>query len=227
MNKYQTFEQFLTTSGSNIAIGEFVVSLLMAAFLAFVLSHIYVRFGSALSNRKRFGRNFILISMTTMLIISIVKASLALSLGLVGALSIVRFRTAVKEPEELAYMFLSIAIGLGLGANQQFITIVAFIVIIGIIFLKHLLSRQGDDQNLNLTIYSDSPQQIKLKQLIETLQKHCLLVNLKRFDENDESFEAHFLIKIKDFDKLNEAKEALKKLSSSIKISFLDNIGVF
>ena len=53
--------------------------------------------------------------MTTMLIITVVKSSLALSLGLVGALSIVRFRAAIKEPEELAYLFLTIAIGLALG----------------------------------------------------------------------------------------------------------------
>ena len=50
--------------------------------------------------------------MTTMLIISIVKSSLALSLGLVGALSIIRFRAAIKEPEELAYLFLAIGISI-------------------------------------------------------------------------------------------------------------------
>ena len=58
-----------------------------------------------------------LITMTTMLIISIVKSSLALSLGLVGALSVIRFRAAIKEPEELTYLFLTIAIGLGFGAK--------------------------------------------------------------------------------------------------------------
>jgi hypothetical protein len=62
-----------------------------------------------------------MITMTTMLIITIVKASLALSLGLVGALSIVRFRAAIKEPEELAYLFLAIAIGLDFGAGQRVI----------------------------------------------------------------------------------------------------------
>ena len=59
------------------------------------------------------------ICLTTLLVISVVKSSLALSLGLVGALSIVRFRTPIKEPEELAYIFLAIAIGLALGADQK------------------------------------------------------------------------------------------------------------
>ena len=67
--------------------------------------------------------------MTTMLIITIVKSSLALSLGLVGALSVVRFRTAIKEPEELSYLFFTIAIGLGFGANQTLITVIGFVLI--------------------------------------------------------------------------------------------------
>ena len=59
-----------------------------------------------------------MLSLITFLVILIVKSSLALSLGLVGALSIVRFRTPIKEPEELIYLFLAIALGLGYGAGQ-------------------------------------------------------------------------------------------------------------
>ena len=119
MGRFRTFEQFLTTSSAQISVVSFAVNLLLAAVLAFILSRVYVRFGRSLSNRKAFARNFVLITMTTMLIITIVKSSLALSLGLVGALSIVRFRTALKEPEELAYMFLCISIGLGLPQGPQ------------------------------------------------------------------------------------------------------------
>ena len=86
-----------------------------------------------MSNRKTMAFNLLLLVLITSLVISIVKSSLALSLGLVGALSIVRFRTAIKEPEELIYLFIAIAIGLGIGANQYYITVIAFIVIILII----------------------------------------------------------------------------------------------
>ena len=68
--------------------------------------------------QKEFSKNFVVLGVTTTIVIMIVKSSLALSLGLVGALSIVRFRAAIKEPEELVYLFLIIAIGLGCGANQ-------------------------------------------------------------------------------------------------------------
>ena len=67
--------------------------------------------------RRDLGLVLPVIALTTLLVISVVKSSLALSLGLVGALSIVRFRTPIKEPEELAYIFLSIAVGLALGAG--------------------------------------------------------------------------------------------------------------
>jgi len=94
MNKIQSFEQFLTTSSVKVPIIDFIFNILLAALLAYVLGLVYARFANSLSNRKSFSKNFIIITVTTMLVISIVKSSLALSLGLVGALSIVRFRTA-------------------------------------------------------------------------------------------------------------------------------------
>ena len=69
------------------------------------------------------ARSFPLLTCATIAVISVVKSSMALSLGLVGALSIVRFRTAVKDSEELVYLFLCIGIGLALGAGQPLIAI--------------------------------------------------------------------------------------------------------
>jgi hypothetical protein len=120
-----TFEEFLATQSPHIPLGDFAVNIVLAAVLSFILGQVYIYYGSTLSNRRMFARNFMMLAMTTMLIITVVKSSLALSLGLVGALSIIRFRAAIKEPEELAYIFLVISIGLGLGADQRLITIVA------------------------------------------------------------------------------------------------------
>ncbi len=226
MGKFQTFQEFLTTTSVKIPVFSFTINLLLAALLSFLLGWVYVRYGSALSNRKLFSRNFLLMTMITMLIISIVKSSLALSLGLVGALSIVRFRAAIKEPEELLYLFFAIAIGLGLGADQMVITIIAFIIIIGILIIRRKVSYGEDNQNLHLTIHSNGPQKIELEQIVDVLQKTCLGVNLKRFDETNKFIEASFLIEFHNFEQLNEAKNALQKLNDSIKINFLDNKGI-
>ena len=102
---------------------------MLTAVLAHILGLLYKQYGNSLSNRGSFGKNFVMLAVTIMLIITIVKSSLALSLGLVGALSIVRFRTAIKEPEELTFLFLNIAIGLGFGADQKLATIIGFIFI--------------------------------------------------------------------------------------------------
>ncbi len=227
MNRMQTFEQFLTTSNINIPISTFIINLLIAVLLAFLLAYIYVRYGNSLSNRSLFGRNFYLLTATTMMIITIVKSSLALSLGLVGALSIVRFRAAIKEPEELAYLFFTIGIGLGLGADQRLITIVAFIIIAPIIIIrKRMSSKNEGNQNLNLSISCNEGDKIELEQLIKTLNEYCSVVNLKRFDETKERLEASFLIEFVDFDKLNAIRKSLHGLNNSLKISFLDNKGM-
>ena len=133
----QLLRQFLVTPAIEIPILTFLLNLILTGFLGLSLNWVYSYYGTSLSNRKLLGQNLIIMAMTTMLIISIVKSSLALSLGLVGALSIVRFRTAIKEPEELTYLFLAIAIGLGLGANQRTIILIAFLIIVtAIIFIK-------------------------------------------------------------------------------------------
>ena len=118
-----TFEKFLATEYIHVSLLEFVINILITAILAELLAYVYNKFSKSFSDRKLISSNFVYVAMTTMLIFTVVKSSLALSLGLVGALSIVRFRTAIKDPEELSYLFLSIAIGLGLGANQRYITI--------------------------------------------------------------------------------------------------------
>ncbi|TFG45539.1 MAG: DUF4956 domain-containing protein, partial [Candidatus Brocadiia bacterium] len=90
MDTFPSFENFLATTSVQIPLFSFLANLLLTALLAAVLGRVYIRFGHSLSNRRLFARNFILLAMTVMLIITIVKSSLALSLGLVGALSIVR-----------------------------------------------------------------------------------------------------------------------------------------
>ena len=99
MNKLDTFQNFIASQSMKIPIFDFLLNLIIASLLAILLSKFYVRYGKSLSNRKSFAGNYLLMTMVTMLIISIVKSSLALSLGLVGALSIVRFRAAIKEPK--------------------------------------------------------------------------------------------------------------------------------
>jgi len=219
----QTFEEFLRTESVQIPIFEFVLNMVLTAILSYLLSRVYIRCGKALSNRVYFGENFMLMAMTTMLIISVVKASLALSLGLVGALSIVRFRAAIKEPEELAYLFLAIGIGLGFGADQRITTLVAFIIISSMIIIKFKFQANYKiDENLFLTIKSN-PSKINIGKIVDVLKSHCDQVMLKRLDENDKTIEASFFVHFTDFNNLEKAKLAIQGMDKTAKLLVIDS----
>jgi hypothetical protein len=222
----QTFQEFLANQSAQIPVMDFILNLVLAAVLAYILRGVYVKYGNSLSNRRAFARNLILMAVTTLLIITVVKSSLALSLGLVGALSIVRFRAAIKEPEELAYLFLAIAIGLGFGADQRVITLVAFVIIVGIIWLMKLSSSSEENQNLYLMVSSHNPDKVELEDIVQVLRTHCAAVNLKRFDDTREVLEAAFLVEFDDYPQLLAAKTELLDLSGAVKIKFLDNKGL-
>jgi hypothetical protein len=226
MNKKQTFQDFIVNQSPEISIFWFASNLIIAAFLAFLLALLYERFGQSLSNRKSFSRNLIFLTMTTMLVITIVKTSLALSLGLVGALSIVRFRAAIKEPEELVYLFLAIAIGLGFGANQGGVTVLAFVIISGMIFIVNFYSKPGDYQNLHLTISSERSPSLTLNQVTKVLNANCSKVVLKRFDEHLDVFQAIFLVEIDGIEELERTKDDLRKMNETVKITYSENKGI-
>jgi hypothetical protein len=137
---------------------NFVIDLILAGLLSYILSIVYKKYGRSISNRAMFSSNFLLLCVMTMIVITIFKSSLALSLGLVGALSIVRFRTVIKEPEELNYLFLCIAIGLGLCAGQREISCISFLFVVLFILLGESLHKGRDDYNLQLIISADDPQ---------------------------------------------------------------------
>ena len=99
------FEEWLGGLGANTALAiTCAFNTLIGGLAGLYIRELYRRCGSVFSNRDRFGNLFPLLTAITVVIIFVVKSSLALSLGLVGALSIVRFRTAIKNPEELTYL---------------------------------------------------------------------------------------------------------------------------
>ena len=109
----------------------FCFDLILCVICSFILKYLF-------NTKTIFSSNQIssvipLLSIITFLVISVVKSSLALSLGLVGALSIIRFRTPIKNPEELIYLFMALSLGIGFGANQILITLLVFVIFILVI----------------------------------------------------------------------------------------------
>jgi len=209
-----------------LEIANFIIALFVCALLAWILSWVYVKYGNSLSNRKAFAKNFIVLATTTMFIITVVKSSLALSLGLVGALSIVRFRAAIKEPEELTYLFLNIAIGLGCGANQVIITILAFISIVSFIIVSKYISVRKKEKNMAslssyLLIVCEN-KSVQLSQIVDILSANSNTLKLKRADEAHGRFEASFYIDFDEWVHYEKMREELMQLDEDMKITFMD-----
>ncbi|MBN1976360.1 MAG: DUF4956 domain-containing protein [Anaerolineae bacterium] len=220
-------DEFFASQASNLELATFVINLALAVVCSCVLSLVYIHWGASLTNRRKFAANFYLLTITTTFIILVVRSSIALSLGLVGALSIVRFRTAVKEAEELAYLFFAIGLGIGLGDNQRLITLVALAVGILIVGLLRLFRRSQADVNLHLTVVSHNPGKIELDQVMEALRPHTAKLKLLRVDETPEALETSFLVEFRRIANLNRARAALKALSEGVEITFLDNKGIW
>lgn len=220
-------KSFLNEIANQFTIGdtsvtEFLINIFITIALAYILGLVYSKYGSSLSNRKKLKQTFVLMAITVMIVITIVKSSLALSLGLVGALSIVRFRTAIKEPEELVYFFIAIAIGLGMGANQRFLTLIgATIIVIYIVIQNINAAKQEVLQNLIVTISNTSSSTLNENEILAILKEHCSNIDLRRLDEVNNTTELSLNVEFKSLDEIIKAKDSLKKLGE-IQFSFIE-----
>jgi len=228
MNDFQLIQNYLQGSvATPVSIINFILNMGLATILSYLVGRMYIKYGGTLSNRPAFAKNFILITITTMLVISIVKSSLALSLGLIGALSIVRFRAAIKEPEELSYLFLVIAIGLGLGAGQQVITVTAIITILIILRVKNYLDEDVSgannwDPDLYLTISAQKKNGLNLDEIIGLVEKHSAKSRLKRADVSSANIEVLFLLELQHVNDPHALESALRQIDSEVTITLLE-----
>ena len=221
-----SLKEVFSTQAAPFSIGSLILNLIVGAIIAFILKAHYKRFSSTLNNRDDFGNIFPFILLTTTLVISIVKSSLALSLGLVGALSIVRFRTPIKEPEELAYLFICIAAGLGLGANQTLPTVVAVLIILLIIYLTKNKKISDNEKNMFLSIECNIDKDDEKKNLIKNINKiigeDVLRFDLRRLDYRQNFLDITYQINVSDLEVLEKIIEKLKKVYPNISITYLD-----
>jgi len=203
--------------------GALVFNLLLGAVLSVAVSWYYVRFGEALSNRVKFARLLPVLCLITILVISVIKGSLALSLGLVGALSIVRFRTAIKDPEELIYLFMVIAIGIGLGADQRLATVISICVIMVLLVGTRLTSLRSQTQNLYLNIQvPEEGTDNALGSVNDILGRHAQFVDVRRLDRRDHTLQLTYYLDYKDKDKLAELVDDLRTNIPDSSFSFID-----
>ena len=163
---------------------------------------------------EKFSSN--VLASTVASLIAVVKSSLALSLGLVGALSVVRFRTAVKEPYNLAFILLAVCLGISIGASQFSFAIL--ITIFGILAILYAYKESAEDEKIaNRNIILDTisitiNSKYDLSNVYKILDKNCLTYTIKSINSvKDDNTEIVLNLSIKSHDSLNKIIESLKQ----------------
>ncbi len=215
-------EKYIQEFSATVPIDEFILNLIIISVLVTILRWFYIRYGNSISNRQKFANNFLPLAMGTVLIIMVVKSSIALSLGLVGALSIVRFRAAIKEPEELVYLFIVIGLGLAGGANQPILAIVAFFLILGILFLNKIFIKKQDFKKDDKMFVNITTDQTDLKEISNLVTGLFPYVELKRLDTLENGLDITYLCKANDIDQINNAQQSISKISPATRLSIIE-----
>ena len=174
------------------------LDVLLALGLAFVIGLfiflIYKKTYQGVMYSDSFGISLIAMSMITSLVIIAVTSNVVLSLGMVGALSIVRFRTAIKEPMDIAFLFWAIAVGIVLGAGLLPLAIIGS-VIIGIIIVVFSTRKIGDTPYILVVSCENEETESTAYELIKEDAKKSLL---KSKSVNKLGIELTYEVRIKD-----------------------------
>jgi|TARA_B100000745_G_C20085921_1_gene371077 hypothetical protein len=216
-NKFdELFKNIQITDNSSPLIT--ILCLFLTIFCSYILKYVYEKKSISLSSKYQLSSIIPILSATTYLVILIVKSSLALSLGLVGALSIVRFRTPVKEPEDLVYLFLSIAIGIGFGAFQIFSTLIVFLIIIIFIwFRSYKFDQVRNDYNLELTFNNNEIYQKNSNEIIQLLKKNSESLEFIRQDRDESGkIELNIRIRFKEFEQIKTVTKKLQEIDKAL-----------
>jgi len=210
---------------SSIDYFSWTLSLIILLILTFVIKISFDRHSNTVSNHKAFSNLFFLFSLTTFLIISVIKVSLVLSLGLVGALSIVRFRTAVKEPEQIVYLFLLIGVSISTGANQLIIAIVITLVFYIFSYFisnsKNSLLIESDYCKLIFSSKLTNEKQIELNKILENVND---VKKILRYSDDGEYTEITLGVIFNSVDSINDFKVKLKSVDQNVKLQYITSL---
>lgn len=170
MIKKSVVEEFSGT----LSTGDLFFSLLTAFLAALLITYIYKKTYTGVSYTKSFVLSIILLSMVTSLVIRTINSNLALSLGMVGALSIVRFRTAVKDPVDTIFMFWAITAGIMAGAGIYLTTLIATLIL-GILYMTSYMASFRKSEKYLLVVKADKNFSTQIMKLMDSKKKKCIL----------------------------------------------------
>ncbi len=221
MNDLDKFVEMVSGDSATLALLPTSFNFIICLIMAFIVRAFYVRRSFSLTGKNHIGAILPILSAVVFLVIIVVKSSLALSLGLVGALSIVRFRTPIKEPEELVYLFLAIALGLGYGAGQTLITTLISTLILFVVYFWLSNRKVGQTTEYNMVINWNSPD-ISFENLLESIDSKVESLKIVRLDYGEKTNTAVLLMVPSTGENLDGIISTLRSSVDGITCSFFE-----
>ena len=166
MNFSDIFKSSFLENVSSVSLLDMGIALALAFCLGLFIFMVYKKTFNGVMYSSSFGVTLIALTMITTVVILAVTSNVVLSLGMVGALSIVRFRTAIKEPLDIAFLFWSIAVGIVLAAGMIPLAVIGS-VIIGVILLVFVNKKSHVHPYILVLECSDQESENKAKEFIK------------------------------------------------------------
>ncbi|CAK8716683.1 DUF4956 domain-containing protein [Candidatus Electrothrix gigas] len=220
-NNILTIAENVQHASNQLDLLPVLFNFVLCVAMSFAIRSFYIHRSFSLTGKHHIASIIPILSAVVFLVIIIVKSSLALSLGLVGALSIVRFRTPIKEPEELVYLFLAISVGLGYAAGHALITTIITLSIMTIIFMW--LSNRKKNTGLEYNMVVNWPgNSLSLDILIEKVSHYSTTIKLVRFDSGTSGKTAVLLLSPAGKAELTQLTQDIEEHHSGATISFYE-----
>lgn len=168
------FKSSFLEKASTFNILDMVIALALAFTIGLFIFLVYKKTFRGVMYSENFGVSLLAMTLVTTLIILAVTSNVVLSLGMVGALSIVRFRSAVKEPLDIAFVFWSVSVGIVLGAGLIPLAIFGS-VFIGIIMLVFVNKKSSDNPYiLIVNCTDDNSENLAMNHINKSVKKHVI-----------------------------------------------------
>lgn len=187
----QSFD--LSVQFENLSLPRILLAMLCATLCGLIIYFVYRMFYRGVVYSDNFNILVLLITVVTSFIIMTISANLVLSLGMVGALSIVRFRSAIKDPLDVGFLFWGVAAGLTAGAGLYFVAIIGTVVI-AVIYIALTMTKKERKSYLLIVRYNEVAE-TNIEALLGNLK-----YKLKNKTQTAESIELTIEIKVKSND---------------------------
>ncbi len=177
-NNHMTFKDIFKSSFlenmTSVSILDMTISLALAFAIGLFIFFVYKQTYQGVMYSSSFGTTLIALTMITTVVILAVVSNVVLSLGMVGALSIVRFRTAIKEPLDIAFLFWSIAVGIVLAAGMIPLAVFGSITI-GIILLVFVNRKSHCVPYILVLSCTDTASERKAREFLQKQVQKCII----------------------------------------------------